>query len=358
MLDMNHNQLRRTFLLVLVVSISVAFIAMIRSFLVTLTMAAIFSGIAYPLYRRIERRLHGNKMLASACTILLLLLVVFVPLLGLAGALANEASKISDSVSPWVSRVLSEPHRIDALLAHIPFVEDAETLRAEIVRRSSELVDTVSTFLFETLSTMTRGTIRFFFHFFILLYAMYFFFKDGNRMLRTALTYLPLSAEDEVRLVGSFVSVARATLKGTVLVGLIQGTLGGLAFWIAGIDSALFWGALMAVAAMIPALGPPLIWVPAVIVLVFQGAVVKAIGLALFCAVVVGATDNVLRPRLVGRDTQMHDLLILLSTLGGIILVGPSGIVIGPILAALAISVWAIFGSAYRDLFPAVRFRK
>lgn len=352
-IDMTQERFRRVFLLALVVAISVAFIAMIWSFLVTLMMAAIFAGIAHPLYRRLERRLPGGRVVASFCTILLLLVMVFVPLLGLAGALAKEAAAISDNVPPWVESVLSEPTRIDALLARIPFVEDTETIRAEIVRRSSELVDRVSTFLFQSLSAMTRGTIVFFFHFFILLYAMFFFFIDGRRMAETTLAHLPLSADDKAQLVDRFISVARATLKGTFFVGVIQGALGGMAFWVAGIDGALFWGALMAVASMIPALGPPLIWVPAIIVLAVQGAVVKAIVLGIFCALVVGAVDNVLRPRLVGHDTQMHDLMILLSTLGGILLFGVAGVVIGPIIAALFVSVWGMFGVAYRDLFHA-----
>lgn len=351
---MTRDRFRRVFLLALVAVISVAFMAMIWSFLVTLLMAAIFAGIARPLYRWLERRLRGRGMLASFCTLLLLLLMVFAPLLGLAGALAREAAKISESVSPWVESVLSEPTRIDAVLARIPFIEDAEAIRGEIVRRSSELVNRLSTFLLESISTMTRGTIVFFFHFFILLYAMFFFLKDGNRMLQTVLVYLPLREDDKAQILDRFVSVARATLKGTLLVGIIQGTLGGIAFWVADIDGALFWGALMAVAAMIPALGPPLIWIPAVVVLAFQGAIVKAVVLTLFCAVVVGAADNILRPRLVGHDTKMHDLMILLSTLGGIVLFGIPGVVVGPILAALFISVWGIFGVAYRDLFPAV----
>lgn len=350
---MTRDRFRRVFLLALVAAISVAFVAVVWSFLVTLLMAGIFAGIAHPLYRRLEVRLHGRRMLASLCTILLLVVMVFVPLLGLAGALANEAARISENLPPLVDSVLSEPARIDAVLARIPFIDDAETIRAGIVRRSSALVNQVSTVLLQSLSAMTRGTIVFFFHLFILLYAMFFFLMDGKRMLQATLIYLPLREDDKAQLLERFVSVARATLKGTLLVGIVQGTLGGLAFRVAGIDSALFWGTLMAVAAMIPALGPPLIWIPAVVVLAFQGAVVKAILLALFCAVVVGAADNILRPRLVGHDTKMHDLLILLSTLGGIVLFGVPGIVVGPILAALFISAWGILGVAYRDVLPA-----
>jgi predicted PurR-regulated permease PerM len=147
-----------------------------------------------------------------------------------------------------------------------------------------------------------------------------------------------------------FTSVTRATLKGTMLIGVIQGTLAGVAFWVVGIEGAIFWTTVMIVLSIIPAVGAALVWVPAAILLLAQGAVWRAVGLALFCGLVVGSVDNVLRPRLVGRDTKMHDLLILFSTLGGLVLFGVSGFIVGPILAALFVTVWEMFGAAFRDV--------
>jgi predicted PurR-regulated permease PerM len=128
--------------------------------------------------------------------------------------------------------------------------------------------------------------------------------------------------------------------------------LAGLAFWALGISHAMFWGAIMVVLSVIPLLGGALIWVPAAIVLALTGHWVKAVILAGFCGLVVGSVDNVLRPRLVGRDTQMHDLMILFSTLGGIIVFGALGFIIGPIIAALFQTAWELFGIAYQDLLP------
>lgn len=131
--------------------------------------------------------------------------------------------------------------------------------------------------------------------------------------------------------------------------------MAGLAFWMVGIDGAIFWTTLMIVLSIIPGIGGALVWVPAVSLLVAQGAAWQGIGLALFCGLVVGSVDNGLRPWLIGRDTKMHDLLILFSTLGGLLLFGATGFIVGPILAALFITVWEMFGTAFRDVLPARR---
>ena len=170
-------------------------------------------------------------------------------------------------------------------------------------------------------------------------------------------SYLPLRETEKELVLDKFVSVTRATLRGTLVIGIIQGTLGGLSFWAAGIDGALFWGTMMVVLSVLPVVGGALVWVPAVIVLAIQGQWQSALGLTLFNALIVGSVDNVLRPRLVGRDTEMHDLMILFSTLGGIAAFGPMGFIIGPILAAVFVTSWEIFGDGVRRRHPASRSR-
>jgi predicted PurR-regulated permease PerM len=167
-------------------------------------------------------------------------------------------------------------------------------------------------------------------------------------MVKQLLAHLPLAESDKDRLLERFVSVTRATLKGTVLIGAAQGILGGLAFWAVGIEGALFWGTVMTVLSVIPGVGGALVWVPAAIVLAATGSWLKAIGLAAFCALVVGSVDNLLRPILVGRDTQMHELMIFFSTLGGLLTFGAMGFILGPILAVLFMTIWELFGMAFR----------
>ena len=138
-------------------------------------------------------------------------------------------------------------------------------------------------------------------------------------------------------------------IKGALLIGVIQGTLAGIGFAVVGIEAAVFWGAIMAVLSILPGIGAPLVWVPAVIYLFMSGQVVAGIGLLVWSGGVVGSIDNFLRPVLVGRDTKMPDLLILLSTLGGVALFGASGLVLGPILAALFLTVLAMYSRVFAD---------
>jgi predicted PurR-regulated permease PerM len=177
---------------------------------------------------------------------------------------------------------------------------------------------------------------------------MFFFLRDGPTLLREVVAYIPLTEADTERMLEKFVSVTRATLNGPVLIGTTQGVLGGVAFWLAGIDGPVFWGTVMTVLSIIPGVGGALVWVPMVIVLAVTGAFWKAVGLAAFLSLVVGSIDNLLRPRLVGRDTQMHELLIFFSTLGGLLLFGVTGFILGPVLAALFLTVWEMFGIAFR----------
>jgi len=182
-----------------------------------------------------------------------------------------------------------------------------------------------------------------------MLYATFYFLTDLRAILDAALRYTPLTSDDRSRLLGTFVSVARATLKGKLIIGIVQGGLAGLSFWFAGIESVLFWSAVMAVMSVIPSVGTALVWVPAVAFLALSGQTAAAVGVALWCALVVGTVDNVLTPRLIGKDTEMPDLLVLLTTLGGLASFGATGILIGPIIGALFVAAWQLWGGAFSE---------
>jgi len=189
----------------------------------------------------------------------------------------------------------------------------------------------------------------FFLQLFIMLYSMFFFLLGGRTILDRILYFVPLTDEEEEQLVDTFVSVTRATLKGSFLIGVIQGALAGLAYWVVGVPGAAFWGTVTAVASLIPAIGAALVWVPMVLFLLVTGQVAGGVGLLLWCVLVVSTVDNFLRPRLVGRDISMPDLLILLSTLGGLTLFGAVGVMVGPIVASLFVTVWHLYGETFGD---------
>ena len=350
-----RERFQKAFLIFLVVVISLVFLAMIRRFLIAVLLAAVFSAIASPLFRGLRRRFRDRAAPAAVATILIVLLLIVIPLSAFFGIVASEAIQVSSNVTPWIERQLTQPDELDRLLQGIPLLDRLQPYQDQIAARIGQLAGTLGTFAVNSVAQMTRGTVNFLLQLFIMLYAMFFFLIGGRRMLERILYYMPLSPSEETRMVERFVSVTRATIKGTLVIGVVQGGLAGLAFWAAGIGAPAFWGTVMAVLSIIPGIGTGLVWVPAVIYLFAIGRTGAAIGLLIWCAIVVGLADNFLRPWLVGRDTKMSDLLVLLSTLGGLFLFGAVGIIIGPIVAALFITVWDIYGEAFEEFLPAVR---
>jgi predicted PurR-regulated permease PerM len=227
-----------------------------------------------------------------------------------------------------------------------------------ILEKAGQLVGSISNWIVGMLSQATLGTANFLFMTFVFLYTTYFLQMDGHKLIRKILYYLPLNSDDENLMLEKFTSVTRATLKGSLVIGVMQGCLAGVAFAVAGIDNAVFWGTVMAVLSVIPSIGSALIWFPAAVVLIMRGDVTAGIGLMAFCGLVVGSIDNLLRPILVGKDTKMHELMIFFGTLGGIFMFGLTGIFIGPLIASLFITVWELYGIAFNDFLPEVHYRR
>lgn len=346
---MDRSSQNSVIVIILVGLISVLFLSMIRAFLLAILLAGIFSALAHPFYERLVHLCKGRQNLAALTTLLVILLIVFLPLAGLLGIVAAQAVKIGASVTPWIEQWTGRPSALESLLSNIPFWDSLAGFKQPILQKGGEAVGRLSTLLFENLSAFTLSTMNFIFLFFVMLYTMFFFIKEGDAMLARIMRFLPLTDNVKQRLLERFTTVARATIKGTVVIGFIQGGLAGLAFWAVGIDSAVFWGAIMTVLSIIPAVGSALVWVPAVIILFLAGHIAKAVGLLLFCSLLVGSIDNLLRPWLVGRDTELHELLIFFGTLGGISLFGIIGFIIGPIIAALFVTLWDIYAETFSD---------
>jgi len=340
---------RKVFLLFMVGALTIGLLFVLRGFLLTILVSALMAGLVYPVHARLTQKLGDRPHLAASITLLLMFVLIVGPLLGIVSLVVSQAASITENIRPVVERTISEPTYLDRVLRDLPGYEFVAPYREQILTTAGNVVKSIGGFLVSSLSTTTRSTVSFLFHFIIALYTMFFLLLDGTSMLRAVLDHLPLHADEKDLLTDRFVSVTRATIKGTIIIGIIQGAMAGLAFWVVGIPNAAFWTVVMAVLSILPLIGSALIWVPACIVLFASGAVTKAILLATFCALIVGSVDNVLRPRLVGHDTKMHDIVILFSTLGGLAVIGPLGFILGPVLAGLFVTGWQIFGMAYRD---------
>jgi len=349
---MRQESFNKAFVLLLLLFISALFLAMIWQFLMTLIMAGIFSALFHPLYRRLRRGFGGRSRLAAGTTLFLVIFLVLLPLAGFLGLVTTEALKVGEAVNPWIQKQIAEPAAFSDLLEKIPFYDHIIPYKQAILTKAGEMVGRLSSYLINSLSSVTVMTAQFLFLTFILLYTMFFFFVDGESILKRILQYLPLPPEDQARMLDRFTSVTRATLKGMAVIGILQGGLAGAAFAAVGIPNSVFWGTVMIVMSIIPGIGTAIVWGPAAIILAMSGRTTEAVVLAGVCAVAVGSVDNFLRPRLVGKDTKMHGLMVFFGTLGGIMMFGVAGIIIGPIVAALLVTVWEIYGVAFLDVLP------
>jgi predicted PurR-regulated permease PerM len=350
---MNRLKESRVILLLVVLLISVLFIAMIRYFLLAIFLAAISSALAMPIFHRFSYWFKGKKNLNAALTLLTLMFMVFIPFALLIGVVMQQAVQISRSAVPWIRQQILEPAVFTQHLQSFPFYNDLEVYRADILQKAGEITGQAGSILFKYVSSFTLSAAQDLVLLFIFLYVLFFFIRDGKEILEKILSCLPLSESDSHRLLDIFISVTRATIKGCLALGLLQGALSGLAFHFAGIENAFFWGAIMSVLLMFPVLGPPLtwilVWIPFIIYLAASGLYLQAVTLFLFLSIIVHPIDNIFRPILVGRDTQMHELLIFFGTLGGIALFGVFGIFIGPIISALFMTVWEIYEETFRE---------
>jgi predicted PurR-regulated permease PerM len=353
-LRMGARRFRRAFLLLLVVGISVLFLIMVRQFVMSVFLAAIFAGLSYPLFSWLLEKTRGRANTSSLLTILILLVGVGLPLAGFLTVVATQAVQVSQGAGAWFESQDAIVQRARSLVERVPFVDRLLPETEAILAQARSALTSTGPLLMGVVSAATRGALNFILQLFVLLYALFFFLVDGRSILRKILYYMPLDPDEEAQLLERFTSVTRATLKGSLLIGVIQGGLAGLAFWIAGVPGSAFWGTVMVVLSIIPAVGSALVWIPAVIYLFVDGQVPQALGLLVWCAVVVGSVDNFLRPQLIGRDARMSDLLILLSTLGGIALFGAVGFIVGPVVAALFVTIWHLYGEAFRDVLPEV----
>lgn len=263
-----------------------------------------------------------------------------------------------DPYFPPYFPLFPSPNAHDWLVQKFPALADHVPSQEQLVETVGAAAKSIGGFLVTVASRMTATTAVFLLNLFVMVYAMFFFLKDGEKILEKIFYYLPLSDEDEELMLQRFSSITRATVKGTLVIGIIQGALAGFAFWVAGIDGAAFWGTIMAILSIVPGIGAALIWVPAVIYLIVTGQLLAGLLLFAWCVAIVGTIDNILRPILVGKDAKMPDLLILVGTLGGLFLFGPIGFIVGPIVCGLFLTVWDIYGTTFRDVLPPVKRKK
>lgn len=341
---MRGTALQNGFFLALLVLTTAAFIGLVFGFLMPVFWAAVLAVIFRPMYAAWLGRLQGRSSLAAVTTILIVLTLVILPLVLLGVMVSREATalyqRFADGELNFEQQLESFRRAVPTVSAFLSEVGiDSEETQQGITRAGTA----ASEFLAEHALKMGQGAVEFTILLFLMLYFLFFFLRDGDWLITRILRALPLSYVREQQLLNKFAEVSRATIKGTCVVGAVQGALGGLAFWALGLPAPVLWGVLMAFMSILPVLGPAIIWGPAAGILLLNGQTAKGVILIVVGTLVIGLVDNILRPILIGRDTRMPDYLVLLATLGGLAVFGISGFVIGPLLAAFFIAFWGMF---------------
>jgi predicted PurR-regulated permease PerM len=329
------------FFLLLLLIVTLAFVDLIDDFFKAIFWAAVLAMMFRPLHQKLVAVMPIRPALNALLTTLAVIVAVLIPVSLTAMAVAQEAANLARDLE---AGEIDTESTLLWLEQRVPFLSGLLD-RFEIdVARIQEGVSAAAIasgrWIAGNAVAIGQNTLQFFLHLFVMLYLLFFFIMDGKSILLAIARVLPLDLKLQESLRARFANVARATLKGTFLISAIQGFIGGIAFWALGIRAAVLWGVVMGLFALIPAVGPPVVWLPAAIVLIASGQLTKGLILIMVGAVIIGLVDNLLRPVLVGRDARLPDYIILLTTLGGIAVFGLSGVLIGPIIAALFFTVW------------------
>ena len=337
--------------LVLLAAISLAFAWILRPFSGAILWGIILAIIFTPLYRRLLPSLRQRRAPAALATLLIILVLVVLPVTLIAAAMVQEGTALYDRIQAGeidLGRYAQQAY--DALPGWATGLLSSFGLTnlGLLWEKLSAALKESSDYLAGQALSLGQNTLDFVLSLVVMNYLLFFLLRDGDALVESLRAAIPLRPEQQRTLAGRFTGVIRATVKGTVIVALVQGALGGLIFWILGIHAPVVWAAVMALMSLLPAVGTGLVWLPAAIYLMATGATWKGIVLIAYGVLVIGMVDNLLRPVLVGKDTQIPDYLVLLSTLGGIVVFGVNGFVIGPVIAATFIAVWGMFSEARR----------
>ncbi len=340
---------KRTFIVVLI-ALSLLFIMMLLPFWTAIFWAGVMSLLFYPLHARLTRRFGNRPSLAALSTLAIGFVLVVMPVIAIAFGFVREGAQLYQLIE---NQELNPQDVLDRIGNAVPILPDLLTrlgIDTSVIRNYlSEAAIAMSRILSQQALSWGRDALTFTLSLGLMLYLSFFLLRDGVSIVGWMRNAVPLNNERRQLLFQKFAEVARATVKGNLVVALVQGALGGLIFWVLGLPAVLLLSVVMAFLSLVPAVGASLVWLPMAIYLYAIGEWEKASILVAYGALVIGLADNVLRPILVGRDTKLPDYIVLFSTLGGISMLGITGFVIGPLIAALFLSFWTIFSKEFND---------
>lgn len=315
------------------------FIYLMKPFFFPIFWAAVIAGIFMPAHQYFCRKVK-SPTLSATIVLIMIMLIIILPAGVIGSLLLNESLTLYNALDVNSASVEQQIQNISEKIAANPYLNRLHVDMAFLTENLAAEAKYIANFIIYNLRDLTQNTIVFGVNFAIMLYTLFFFIRDGDKFVRMIMKLLPLEQAREALILERFSSTARATLKVTLIIGGIQGILGGLVFYLTGVKGALTWGTMMVFTSIVPAIGCSLVWAPAGIVMIIMGHFWEGMIILAFGIIVISHVDAVLRPLLLGHDVQMHTLLIFLSTLGGLALFGISGFVIGPVITSLMQVFW------------------
>jgi predicted PurR-regulated permease PerM len=315
----------------------------------TIVMAAVVTGIFYPLYQWMTRRM--TPVLSALTTCVLIFHLVLVPIAFFIGILTQEAYDLYQmgrdaQINAQVQKILESSHLIENL-NQLLNIFGVQLTGDEIKNAFSELGKAVGLYLYRQTQATAQNILSFFVNILIMLLICYYLFIDGRRLLAFLIALSPLPQDEEEQLVKKFQDMAGVILVVNGLAGVIQGTLGGVVFALFGLQSPLLWGVIMGLLAFLPIVGIGLVFLPATVILFINGRVAAGLFFILFYTVITVCVEYLFKPRVVGQRVQMHTLLVFLSIIGGLKLFGILGIIYGPLVMTAFLTLTDIYHRSY-----------
>jgi predicted PurR-regulated permease PerM len=347
---LQSEKFSRFFLLTLVIAITILFFSMIRIFLIPIVLAMVITSLLYPLYLAILHGVRRRRSLAAFLCCLVLLIGFLIPLFLVGRIVSVEAVSFFQSAERKIAEWLQPGS--EGLLARLQqqtWFQQLELHQWNWRESFGDVFTSAGTLLATIISKTSGGAIYFVANVFVTLFICFYFFRDGESLLKSARKLVPLNERYLDALVSRFVIVSRATIKGTAVIGFIQSSLGAITLWIFGVGSPFLWFVVMFILSFIPIVGAWLVMHPAAIIQLLQGNYWQGIGIFLITVLVISSVDNVIRPRLVGQFSGLHDLIIFFSALGGIRMFGPLGVLVGPVIAAFFVTLLEIYAEEFRS---------
>jgi predicted PurR-regulated permease PerM len=352
----NKRRINQYAILGMLLLVTVAFIPVVQMFFVPVLVASSFTSLFYPVYLWFFNVFRKNKAFAAFTTSLLLFLLLVIPLYIVIHLFTLQVLDIYKTAGPFLTMLTEKisKNNLTGFLQTLPFLSNVDLNAIDWSKLLNESVKTIASSGSTILNKTSAGILGLVVNIFILFFTMFYLFMDGKEIVKRIQFLSPIRNDYEDLIFNRFLLISRATVAGTLVIGLVQGSFGAIALLIFGIKSWLLWGFMMIVLSIIPLVGPWVVLIPAGIIQFFLGNIWQGIGLILFSVIVVSNIDNLLRPRVVGQGAKLHDLIVFFSSLGGIAVFGVMGFIVGPVIASLFVSVLDIYSTEFKDQLKAM----